>query len=132
LAENRSKKETIQFTLQVAAGADLSGLTSLRQRLKSEGTIQRIFGQFYAGQQGDLQVRPYLVLRNERSEELVTYPSGANRYMSGDNTNFDFSVDFDVLPDFEIRLDVKNLSIYPYTLQISFEVDYVGGTLRVV
>jgi hypothetical protein len=33
---------------------------------------------------------------------------------------------------YQLKLDVVNTSIYDYTLQIAFEVDYVGGTNRVI
>lgn len=128
----RNKKETIQFKQTVAAGANLSGATALSFNIRSAGTLQRIFGKFNQGQQDQLQVRPYLTLRGDRSEELVTYPSGSNRYMSGDNVPFDLYIDFDVQPNDQIKLDVKNESAFDYTLDISFEIDYVGGTSRVV
>jgi hypothetical protein len=129
---DRSKKETISFNQTILAGASFTGLTALKQMLRAPCTIQRIFGIFYSGQQGSLQVRPYLELTQDREEELITYPANSNRYLSGDNLNFDIYIDFDGAYGDQIKLDVLNTSIYDYTLQISFEVDYVGGTLRVV
>lgn len=132
MAGERSKKETIQFNQLILAGASYSGATALKQQLRAPCTIQRIYGQFFSGQQNQLQIRPYLRMTDERDEELITYPVNSNRYMSGDNTNFDISIDFDAQYGYFIQLDVNNLSTYDYTMHISFEVDYVGGTSRVV
>lgn len=128
----RNKKETIQFKKTITAGQTLSGATALIANIRAHGTIERIMGKFNAGQQNQLQIRPYLFRTGERIEELVTYPSGQSRYLSGDNDSFDIGVDFDVYPDDQIRLDVTNASSYDYTCEISFEVDYVGGTRRVI
>lgn len=128
----RNKKETIQVKKTIAAGATYSASTSLFQLIRADGNIQRIYGQFNQGQQGQLQVRPYLQMTGERSEELVTYPASSQRYLSGDDTRFDISVDFDVRNGDKIKVDVTNASAFDYTLDISFEVDYVGGTSRVV
>lgn len=128
----RSKKETVTFNRTIPANTSFTGLTALSQLLRAPCTIQRIFGIFYSGQQGALQVRPYLYMTDDRAEELLTYPSGSNRYMSGDNMPFDISIDFDGNSMDQIKLDVVNTSNFPYTLQVSIEVDYVGGTSRIV
>lgn len=133
LAGTRNKKETIQFKKVIPFGTGFSGNTALFQTIKSAGTIQRIFGKFNQGQSGLLTIRPYLNMTGDRSEELVTYPSLTSQFMSGDNTQFELFIDFEVYPDDKIKLDVfNNSTTNDYTLDISFEVDYVGGTSRVV
>lgn len=124
----RNKKETVQFTKTITAGTN----TTLSYVVKSPGTVQRIFGKFYAGQENQLQVRPYLELTGQRQEELITYPANSNRYLSGDDRPFDIAVDFDVTNGDQIKLYVANLAIYDYTLELSVEIDYVGGTSRVI
>jgi hypothetical protein len=125
---SRNKKETVQFIKKILAGTSVT----FAYLVKSEGTVERIFGKFYAGQEGSLQVRPYIELTAARQEELITYPSGTDRYMSGENVTFDSAIDYDVKNGDQIKIDVNNTSIYDYTLNISFEVDYVGGKSRVI
>jgi hypothetical protein len=125
---SRNKKETVQFTKTILAGTTVT----LSYLVKTEGTVERIFGKFYPGQQNALQVRPYLLLTADRQEELVTYPAGTNRFMSGDDRIFDIPIDYDVKSGDQLKVDVNNVSTYDYTLEISFVVDYVGGTMRVI
>jgi hypothetical protein len=129
---SRNKKETVQFTKTITAGTTLNGANALAYLVKTEGTVERVFGKFYPGQQGALQVRPYILLTADRQEELVTYPNGVNRFMSGDDRVFDIPIDYDVKNGDQIKVDVSNTSAYDYTLEISFVLDYVGGGSRVI
>lgn len=126
----RNKKETVQFTLVIPAGTN----QTLSYVIKDNATVQRIFGKFYAGQANALQVRPYLEMTGGRAEELVTYAPGTNRYLCGDDRVYDMDIDFDVRNGDQIKVYANNTAGvgYDYTLEIAFEVDYVGGTQRVV
>lgn len=123
----RGGKETVQFTGTIPAGSN----KTFNYVIKSDATVERIFGKFYPGQQNSLQVRPYMELNGQRQEELVTYASGANHYMSGDDRPFDMQIDFEAQNGDQIKVYANNISAYPYTLEISFVVDYMAGKNRV-
>jgi ABC-type amino acid transport substrate-binding protein len=122
----QTKKETISFTATITAGTS----QLLSQEIKQAATVERIFGKFYPGQQNTLHVQPYLLMSQGRVDQLVTYPSNANAYLSGDDRDFDMPISFDVLPNDKIMVNVNNTGAYDYTLQIAFVVDYQAGTSR--
>lgn len=123
----RSGKETVQFKTVVTAGT----LKTLSYTIKADATVERIFGKFYPGQEGVLHVHPYLRLNGDRHEELVTYPTGTDQFLSGDDQIYDFAIDFPVNTGDQIMVDADNtLGTYDYTLDITFEVDYMAGKDR--
>lgn len=122
----RGGKETVQFTATIAAGTE----QTFSYQIKSEGTVERIVGKFYPGQQGALHVRPYLLLNGDRPEELIRYVSGSNAYLSGDDREFDYPIDFEVQGDDTLKVYAQNVSAYDYTLEIAVVIDYMAGRMR--
>jgi hypothetical protein len=121
-------KESIVIRRSVAAGE--SG--TVRERLKADGTVEEIRVRFYPGQEGDLQVMPYILHKGERREDLLTFPAGSDRFLSGDDDYvvFPLSVSFEY--DDNLQIDFKNIATFPYTLSVDVIVDYLGGQNRVV
>jgi hypothetical protein len=121
-------KESIVTRRSVAAGE----VGTVRERLKADGTVEEVRVRFYPGQEGALQVTPYVLHKGERREDLLTYPEGVNRFLSGDDDYVIFPLSISFEYDDEIRIDYKNTSTFTYTLAIDVIVDYLGGQNRVV
>jgi len=126
---NVNKVETISFMKTILA----SSTDIISERIKSDGTVEKIRVNFYSGPQGDLHVKPMLLRKGNKREELITYPIGTNQYLSGDNEVIEMNVNVSVENDDQIRLEVENVdATNDYTLNVQIEIDYYGGQKRVV
>jgi hypothetical protein len=124
-----SKKEVISFTATIAPLADMV----FSERVKAPGTLEGIRIRFYAGQELDLRVRPYVLHKGQKSEDVLTYPEGSNPYLSGDDDEFYFPVTVPLANDDEIKVHVVNVNTqYAYTLVVHVAIDYYGGGNRVI
>lgn len=103
------------------------------ERVKADGTVEKLKVRFFAGQEKSLQVRPYILHKGRKIEDLVTYPEGTNEYLCGDDDYLEFDLSIPVENDDEIVIAVSNMDIDdPYTLNVSVMIDYYGGKMRVV
>jgi hypothetical protein len=115
------KKEVIAFRRTVVAG----NRGSQRERLKDKGYVQEVRIRFYAGVENVLEVRPYVLHKNNRAEDLFTYPEGTRQHVVGDNDYLIFPVNVDFDYDDEIVVDfLNNNATYPYTLSVDVIVVY--------
>lgn len=96
----------------------------IKERLKDNGTVQEIRIRFYPGVERTLKVRPYILHKAGRAEDLFTYPSGTDPYITGDDDYLEFSVLVDFEYDDEIVVEYENTGNYPYTLSCDIVVNY--------
>jgi uncharacterized membrane protein len=124
-----SKKETVAFIKIIPAGTS----AKLLERVKGEGTVEKLTVRFYPGQQKSLQVRAIIIHKGNKIEDLITYPEGGDSYLSGDDDSLVFNIVIPVENDDEIAISVKNIDASnDYTLMAFLEIDYYGGKNRVV
>lgn len=118
------KKETITFRTSAATGT--SG--TITERVKARGVILSIQPRFYPGQENTLQIRPYVRHKVSRDEPLVTYPNGANQYLSGDDDAPVYAVSIAVENDDEIHVYYSNTGAYTYTVACDVTIQYMEGS----
>jgi len=114
---------------------------TLEYVLSADGTIENIDAYFYAGQQKDLQLEIYLLLRasNQRFDlvhrakdvENGTYTKNT---LSGDNTSFkhDVSVPFSSRDKIIVVATNADTNGNDYDVDLTITVDYLAGKARVV
>ena len=123
------KREVVSFRKTIAAGTS----DTLVERVKAAGTIEEIRVKFYLGQTGDLRVRPFVEHKGRKIEDVITYPSTANPYLSGEDDYFVFPISISVGYDDYIKVWVQNVdAVNSYTLVVDYVIDYLGGKNRVV
>lgn len=123
-----NKVETISFVKTIVAGAT----DVLQERVKGAGTVEKIRGKFYTGQEHSLKVRPFIEHKGAKIEDMITYASTSRGYLSGDDESFEITINMPVQNDDFIKIHVENTSIYDYTLNIKIEIDYFAGTKRII
>lgn len=124
-----NKKEVFSFRRIVSGGE--SGY--LDARIKSPGTVEEVRARFYQGQQRSLKVRPIVLHKGNKTENLLTFADGTDPYLSGDNDYLTFPIVVTVDYDDTLRVYYDNTdNANDYTLSIDVIVDYYGGTDRVL
>lgn len=129
MAEERSKKEVIPFKKKIPPNTT----DVLHERVKAAGTIEGVRIRFYAGQEGDLQVNPYVERKGGAMDQLFSYVATGDSYLSGEDDYFEYPVAVAVDNDEFVKVRVKNVDTqYTYTLSCDVIVDYYGGKNRVI
>jgi hypothetical protein len=124
-----NKKETILFNKVIPANTQ----GKISERIKMEGTVERVEVRFYRGQQKALQIIPVVLHKGQKSEPLITFPEGTDGYLAGDDDNFKFDIVIPIENDDEVVIYYKNTDLtYDYTLMVHVSIDYYGGKNRVV
>lgn len=124
-----NSKEIIAFRKRVPANT--SG--KLTERIKANGTIDKITVRFYIGQELHLKVMPYIRHIGNKIHYPITLGGGGGDYwLIGDDDTFNFDVSIPVYNDDEVVVEFENESDYEYNLVCDFVIDYLGGTDRVV
>ena len=117
------KKEVVTFRKSMGAGT--SG--TITERLKDDGFIEEVRIRFYPGVERQLQVSPFILHKENRREDLFTFPEGTEKYITGDNDYLIFPVSLEFAYDDEIQVSYVNTDInYPYTLVVDIVVSYQG------
>ncbi|UWG95516.1 hypothetical protein LPY66_11340 [Dehalobacter sp. DCM] len=125
----KPRVETMVFRASLAAGAK----QTYKERIKSDGTVEKVRIKIYPGSEGTLKIRPCVFQKGRRSlVDLLTYPDGGNQYMSGDDDYFEFPVVMSVQNDDEIYIICENAGSYPYTVSVDVVIDYFGGKDRII
>lgn len=114
------KKEVVSFRKIIASGTS----ETIKERLKDDGTVQEVRVRFYAGVERTLKVYPYVLHKAGRREDLFTYPTGTETYISGDDDSLNFPVSVDFENDDEIVVACENTGLYPYTLSVDIIIVY--------
>jgi hypothetical protein len=65
------KKEVISFRSTIPAGETLD----FTERVKADGTIEKLTVRFYQGQQKALEVVPRVIHKGEKIEDMLSYPT---------------------------------------------------------
>lgn len=117
------KAEVIAVRKEIPANT----IGELSERVKDNGRIQEVTVRFYAGQERALKVRPYVMHKAQRPEDMFTYVEGSEAFLSGDDDTFTFPVTLNVEYDDEIRIWYSNTSAYQYTLVCDIVVMYTEG-----
>lgn len=124
-----TSKEVISFRALIQPGQ----VVKFHERIKGDATIEQVRVRFYIGQQKALHVRPYVVHRGNKPEDLITYPEGTDAFLSGDDDYLDFPCVVPVGNDDEAYVWVQNTDAdNAYTLVVDMVIDYYGGKSRVV
>lgn len=116
------KTEVISFRESVMSGQN----GSIKERLKSMGRVTEVRIRFYAGQEGTLRISPYILHKNSRREDIVTYANNnTGAYLNGDDDYFIFPVSIDFDNDDEFVVEYINYGGYTYTLKVDVIVNYL-------
>lgn len=119
-----SKKEIVSFRKVILANTT----DVLHERIKADGTIENVKIRLYQGNQKSLRVRPYVEHKGSKIEDVITYASTSDNFISGDDDYFVFDITVPVQYDDYIKIWVQNVDgTYDYTLSVDVEVDYIGG-----
>lgn len=123
-----NKQEPLLFRQNVPKGTTIN----LRERIKADGTIEKVIVRFFAGQEMDLKVKPQLVKKGDMYVDLIKYV-GDEKTLSGEDDTFTFDTSLAVENDDEILITAENINLdFDYTLMCIVQIDYYGGKKRVV
>lgn len=119
------KTEVMSFRQDIAPNSSIT----LLERIKDKGAVIEVRIRFYPGQERSLQVRPYLQMFNQMSEDLFTWAGGTSeKFLSGDDDYLVFPVSAEVVADDNIAVWVNNTDQnYTYTLVCDVVVQYYSG-----
>jgi hypothetical protein len=124
-----NKKEVISFRKVIPANST----DVLAERIKTDGTIEQLSVKFYQGQQKALKVIPFVEHKGHMIEQMLTYPSTTDSYLSGDNDYFKYDIVIPVAYDDYIKVQVINTDLVnAMTVVVDVTIDYFGGKQRVV
>jgi hypothetical protein len=121
-----NKREVVSFRKSIAAGAS----DIIRERVKSNGTLEEVRVRFNPGQANTLRIRPVVEHKNNRLEDLVTYPVGTNQFLSGDDDYLILPCSITVENDDFVEVIANNTGAFTYTIVVDIVVDYLFGTER--
>lgn len=126
LQDYESKKEIVSFRKLIPPNTtDVIG-----ERIKADGTIESVKVRIYQGVQKALQINPFVEHKGNKLEDMITYPSTTDPYISGDDDYLEFDVTIPVEYDDFLKVWVKNTdATNSYTLVLDVEVDYIGGRI---
>jgi hypothetical protein len=118
------KKEVMSFRQDVPAGETVI----IKERIKDNGTIEQVRVRFYAGQEKELQVRPYVEHHARNSEDVISYAEGTQPFLSGEDDEFIFPCAVDVQYDDSFVVWAKNNDlVYTYTVSVDVVISYFGS-----
>lgn len=119
-----SKKEIVSFTKLIKANTT----DVLHERIKADGTIESVKVRIYQGVQKSLRILPFIEHKGSKTENILTFPSTTDPYITGDDDYFIYDVTIPVEYDDFLKVWVQNIdSTHDYTLSVTVEVDYIGG-----
>jgi len=117
------KKEVISFRASILE----NDTYTFKERLKDNGFIEEVKIRFYPGVEKSLRVNPYILHKENRREELVTFPDMTDQFITGDDDYLTFPVSIEFAYDDEMAVDVSNVSdMYAYSLVVDVIVSYSG------
>lgn len=121
------KKEVLSFRKIINANTT----DVLHERIKADGTIEEIRIRFYTGQQKSLQLNPFVEHKGNKIEQIISYPSTTDNFISGDDDYFIFPISVPVEYDDYFKIHAKNIDpTYNYTVTVDVVIDYLGGKER--
>lgn len=115
------KKEIVSFRKDIIPNSE----GHLYERIKDNGQVQEVRIRFYAGQTQELQVRPFVLHKGNKPEDMVTYPEGTQPYFSGEDDYFVFPVNVNIEYDDQLAIWYKNVNLeFNYTLVVDVMILY--------
>jgi hypothetical protein len=122
-------REPISFRAVIPPGTT----KEFEEMVKSPGTLEEIAVRFYIGQQKSLHIQPMIIHNGNVVDNVITYPDGTDKFLSGDDDYFIFRPVIPCKYDDKIKVIATNTDpVNSYTLSIDFMVDYFGGDKRVI
>ena len=118
------RKENIYFNKSIdpMTGDEYS---RLEEMIKGYGHIVSGRVKFAKGQGGLLRLRPVVRMENQGEKNLLTYPSGGNAFISGEDQEIILDLDIYVEYGDILRLYYYNTADYtPYTIDMSITIYY--------
>jgi hypothetical protein len=107
------KKEVLSFRKDIQPGAS----ETITERIKENGRVVNIRLRFYPGVERELRVRPYVLHKGQKQEDVFTYAGDTEAYITGDDDYLEFAVSIDVEYDDEMKVFASNENAtYAYTL----------------
>lgn len=98
-----------------------------KERCKDNGNVSSVSIRFYSGSEGDLHIKPYILHKGNKAEDLFTFAAGTNGFISGDDDYFVFPCDLSFQYDDEICVWVHNTNVdWDYTCSVDFVINYGG------
>lgn len=98
---------------------------TIKERVKYDGFIEGIHVRFYAGQENELTIFPYVMHKGSKVETFFTYPEGTDPHLSGEDDKLEFPLSIDIEYDDELHVAYENKSdTYEYTLVVDIIVSY--------
>jgi hypothetical protein len=98
---------------------------TVKERVKYRGWIESCRIRFYAGQERELKVRPFVLHKGEKVEDFFTFPEGTEIYVSGEDDTFDYPLTIEVEYDDEIHVRIMNTNdTYIYTAVVDITISY--------
>lgn len=126
--QRSEKVESVVIRQNIATGAT----GQVTERIKAEGTIEGMRVIFPPGPSGLLHIVPYVRRHGGKLDPLLTFPSGSNGYISGDDMILPFPVTFAVKNDEEIVILYDNTDTVAHELMVDVFIDYYGGGQRII
>ena len=115
------KNEVIAIRRNVAPGE----VVEITERVKYDGSLTQVVARFYAGQENELTVLPFVRHKGNKIETFFTFPEGTDPYLSGEDDTLEYPLSLDIEYDDEIVVRAENKSTtYDYTLVIDIVVSY--------
>jgi hypothetical protein len=118
------KAEVISFRYDVDPLEEFT----LKERMKADGVVNQVNIRFYPGCELSLEVKPFVLHKGRRAEDIFTYAGSSKQAISGDDDFFQFpvSVTFELDDEFcvyFINTDTANT----YTVCVDVFVNYEAG-----
>lgn len=119
------RKTTKRFADTLSPGES----TTLSETVDADATLENVQIRFYQGTELELEVFPY---RKRESEQLALIDTNGKKTITGDNDTFEFDISEGVNAGDEIGVEVTNNGAYAYDFAAHIDVDYKGGSNRII
>ena len=123
-------REAFRLALQVAA----SGSGEISERVRGDCTLEKVSMRIYIGAQLDLRLTPMIERASAGGirEPIIKYAPGGKQYIDGDDDGFVWSMSVPLQVDDNIVIGYVNNDVAnAYDFAVDFEVDYLGGSVRI-
>lgn len=115
------KKEQIAIRKTMQPGEEIT----IKERVKYDGFITGSFIRFYAGQEEELKVLPYVLHKGQKLETFFTFPEETDRELAGEDDTLTFNHSLRIELDDEIHVRIRNTNTqYEYTAVVYIDVTY--------
>jgi hypothetical protein len=118
------KAEVISYRYEAAP----TEIFTLKERMKADGIVTQVNIRFYAGCELDLEVKPFILHKGRRAEDIFTYAGNTNQSITGDDDFFQFPVSLAFEYDDEFCVWFSNNdTVNAYNVCVDVFVNYEPG-----